>query len=92
MYTYRISVLKYGAKPYFKSDAPGSGSFNVCFFINHNILLVVRVVGLLFALEMAISGSNWLWAGLALQTKVFLAQLNWLSGVQLFKSKKMSLL
>jgi len=36
-----------------------------------SVLLVVRVVGLLFALEMAILGSFWLWTGLALQTLIF---------------------
>jgi len=46
-------------------------SFNVRFCINHNVLLVVRVVGLLFALEMAILGSVWLWTGLTLQTLIF---------------------
>ena len=46
-------------------------SFNARFCINHNVLLVVRVVGLLFALEIAILGSFWLWTGLALQTLTF---------------------
>jgi len=34
-------------------------------------LLVVKVVGLLFALEMAILGTFWLWTGPALQTLIF---------------------
>jgi len=65
--------------------------FLACFCINHNVSLVVRVVGLLFALAMAILGSVWLWTGLALQTLIFGAtELD--TGVQLFKSYKMSLL
>jgi hypothetical protein len=50
---------------------------------------VVRVVGLLFALEIAILGSFWLWTGLALQSLIFgTTKLD--IGVQLFKSYKMS--
>jgi len=64
-------------------------SFNARFCINHNVLLVVRVVGLLFALEIAILGSFWLWTGLALQSLIFgTTKLD--IGVQLFKSYKMS--
>jgi hypothetical protein len=32
--------------------------------------MVVKVVGILFALEMVILGSFWLWTGLALQTLI----------------------
>jgi hypothetical protein len=52
--------------------------------------LVVRVVGLFFALEMAISGSYGLWPGLALQTLIF-DTIKLDRGVQLSKSYKMSL-
>jgi hypothetical protein len=52
---------------------------------------VVRAVGLIFALEMAILGSFWLWTGLALQTLIF-GTTKFDTGVQLFKSYKMSLL
>jgi hypothetical protein len=43
------------------------------------------VVGLLFALEMTILGSFWLWTGLAFQTLLFgITKVN--AGVQLFNS------
>jgi len=66
-------------------------TFSACLCINHTVLLVVRAVGLLFALEMAILGSFWLWTGLALQTLIF-GTTKFDTGVQLFKSYKMSLL
>jgi hypothetical protein len=46
-------------------------SLNACFCISHNVLLVVRIVGLLFAREMAVLGPFWLWTSLALQTLIF---------------------
>jgi hypothetical protein len=45
--------------------------FFACICLNHNVLLEVRAVGLLFALKMAILGSVWLWTGLALETLIF---------------------
>jgi hypothetical protein len=64
---------------------------NACFCINHSVVLVVGVVGIPFALEMVILGSFWLWTGLALQTLIFWhTKLD--TGVELFKSYKMSLL
>jgi membrane protein required for beta-lactamase induction len=65
----------------------GPLSYKVLILIN--VLLMVGVVGLLFALEMAILGSFGLWTGQALQTLIFgTTKLD--TGVQLFKSYKMS--
>jgi len=44
----------------------GGGGSYVSYFVLDILFLVVRVVGLLFALKMAILGSFWLWTGLAL--------------------------
>ena len=44
---------------------------NACIYINHKVSSVVRVVGLLIALEMTILVSLGLWTGLALQTLIF---------------------
>jgi len=59
------------ATPLIKHSLRFTLCFNARFCMNHNVLLMVRVVGLLIALEMAIWGSFWLWTGLALQTLIF---------------------
>jgi hypothetical protein len=71
--------------------ALGPLSLIACICIDHNDLLVVRVVGLIFALEMAILGSFGF--GKAKPFKLwFFGTTKLETAVQLFKTYKMSLL